>query len=237
MQRLITVVVVVGSIIAVPGRADAERRKNGAVDQIGPTSCDAAVTQLTSALSLETPAQTRTRGPTAPVVLRHRCEADRWSRETRLCFAQATGTEAMLCLDTLSKKQRKALDGDADRLPDRQLSRWLAGGMRSVGHPIAVTFASYDGPPANPQRARLLYSQGMSAYQAGNYDVSSKKFAAAVTASPTEDNVYLAAQAYRLKGDRARAIEPYERYLEIAPDGPAAPSCRYQLERLRDAVP
>lgn len=231
MQRLITVVVVVvGSIIAVSGRAHAERRK---LVLEGPGSCQATATRLVSALS----SGSRARSAKAHRVVQHRCEADGWSHDTRLCFAQAAGTEALLCLDTLSKKQRKALDGDADRLDERGLARWLVRGRFSAPAPIAVTLASYDGAHADPQRARLLYSQGMTAYQAGNYDVSSKKFAAAVTASPTADNVYLAAQAYRLKGDRARAIDLYERYLEIAPNGPAAPACRYQLERLRDALP
>jgi tetratricopeptide (TPR) repeat protein len=234
MQRLITVVVVVvGSIIAVSGSARAERRK---VVLEGPGSCQDAASHLTATLSLDSSA----RWTSARSVVQHRCEVDAWSQDSKRCFAHVTsGMEASLCLDTLTKKQRKALYGDADRLHERGLSRWLVRGsfVAPTPAPIAVTFASYDASHPDTQRARLLYSQGMSAYQAGNYDVSSKKFAAAVTASPTADNVYLAAQAYRLKGDRARAIDLYERYLEIAPNGPAAPACRYQLERLRDALP
>jgi tetratricopeptide (TPR) repeat protein len=46
--------------------------------------------------------------------------------------------------------------------------------------------------------------------------------------------VYHAAQAYRAQGDRAKAIELYDRYLQLAPDGPAAAASRAELEHLRD---
>jgi predicted Zn finger-like uncharacterized protein len=40
------------------------------------------------------------------------------------------------------------------------------------------------------------------------------------------------AEAYRFNGDKARAIESYERYLEEAPDGPEAPLARRSIESL-----
>ena len=46
--------------------------------------------------------------------------------------------------------------------------------------------------------------------------------------------VYHAAQAYRAQGDRAKAIELYDQYLQLAPDGPAAAASRAELEHLRD---
>lgn len=46
--------------------------------------------------------------------------------------------------------------------------------------------------------------------------------------------VYHAAQAYRFQGDRAKAIELYDQYLQLAPDGPAAAASRAELEHLRD---
>lgn len=91
--------------------------------------------------------------------------------------------------------------------------------------------------PARRANARTMKTQGMSAYQAGRYDSAVRKFAAALTASETPALVFHAAQAYRLSGDRAAALAHYERYLELAPDGPAAPLCRTQVERLRDSLP
>jgi hypothetical protein len=61
-----------------------------------------------------------------------------------------------------------------------------------------------------------------------------KKFAAAMETSVSPELLYQAAQAYRLKGERAKALELYEQYLEQAPDGSAAPVCRWYVERLRD---
>jgi tetratricopeptide (TPR) repeat protein len=230
MRRFLEVVVVVGSLVGVGGQAHAERRKN--VDVVGAQtgSCVAAAGQLTSVLSVDVKTKS---------VVAQRCTSDRWTRDTTLCFAQvATATEAALCLDTLSKVQRKAIEGDADRLADVRLSRWLMRRTFSApATPTMITLASYDVTQENVGNARTLHTRGLSAYQAGRYDLASKSFSAAISASPTADNVYLAAQSYRMKGERAKALELYERYLEIAPSGPAAPACRYQIERLRDSNP
>jgi tetratricopeptide (TPR) repeat protein len=229
-MRLLSVVVVVGSLVGVVnGQAHAERRKN-LIETAQPGACQAAAGRLTLALTVD--AKTKS-------VLVQRCMTDRWSRDAMQCFTQvASATEASLCLDTLSKVQRKAIEGDADRLADARLSRWLMRGtFMSPSAPMIVTLASYDASQESVGNGRTLHTKALSAYQAGRYDVASKTFSAAITASPTADNVYLAAQAYRMKGERAKALELYERYLEIAPSGPAAPACRYQIERLRDSNP
>lgn len=238
MRRLLEVVVVVGSLVGVAGEVQAERRRNSLPSDVAVRhrtllsgSCEAAAGSLTFALAVD--AKTN-------VVLRRRCDADVWTAASKACFARVgSPTEALLCLDTLSKVQRRAVEGDADRLADARLSRWLMRRTFAAPESPMVTLASYKSSPEieNVNTARTLHSKGLSAYQAGRYDLASKSFSAAITASPAADNVYLAAQAYRLKGDRAKALELYERYLEIAPRGPAAPACRYQIERLRDSNP
>jgi tetratricopeptide (TPR) repeat protein len=99
--------------------------------------------------------------------------------------------------------------------------------------PPAITLAVFDAT-ADVRQARLLHNQGISAYQAGRYDSAVRKFAAAMSSNPTPELIFHAAQAYRLKGDRAKAIELYEQYLDVAPRGPAANACRGELEKLRD---
>jgi hypothetical protein len=99
--------------------------------------------------------------------------------------------------------------------------------------PITITPAVFD-PTVVVAKSRVLRNEGMSAYQAGRYDSAVRKFAAAIDASPTPDLIYHAAQAYRLKGDRGKAIEFYEKYLDVAPRGPAANACRAELDKLRD---
>ena len=101
--------------------------------------------------------------------------------------------------------------------------------------PPTITLAVFNTGP-DVEKSRVLKNQGMSAYQAGRYDAAVKKFAAAIdnTPAPTPELIYYAAQAYRLKGERAKAIELYEKYLDVAPRGPAANTCRAELEKLRD---
>ena len=239
MRRFFGVVIVVGSLVGVGGQVQADRRRNSLPSDVAVRhrtlisgSCEAAAGSLTLALAVD--AKTK-------VVLQHRCDIDLWTAESKACFAKvASPTEAFLCLDTLSKVQRRAVEGDADRLADTRLSRWLMRRTFAVPDSPMLILASYTSSPEtieNVGTARTLHSKGLSAYQAGRYDVASKSFSAAITASPTADNVYLAAQAYRMKGERAKALELYERYLEVAPRGPAAPACRYQIERLRDSNP
>ena len=61
-----------------------------------------------------------------------------------------------------------------------------------------------------------------------------KKFAATIENKPTPGLIYHAAQAYRTNGERAKAIELYQKYLDVAPRGPAANACKAELEKLRD---
>ena len=74
----------------------------------------------------------------------------------------------------------------------------------------------------------------MSAYQAGRYSDAVRKFSAALDTNPTPELIYYAAQAYRMKGERAKAVELYEKYLDVAPNGAAANTCRVELEKLHD---
>lgn len=181
---------------------------------------------------------------TVQPLIGRRCEKDRWSREAQACLTAAgTSVEAQRCLEKLTKDQRTALEGDADRLGDVRLQKWLARrayfGARPALPPNItpnITLAVFTDAP-DIGRARLLQKQGVSAYQAGRYDFAVRKLSAALDENPTPELVYHVAQAYRLKGDRARALEHYERYLEVAPDGAAANACRAQIEKLRDDVP
>jgi tetratricopeptide (TPR) repeat protein len=97
--------------------------------------------------------------------------------------------------------------------------------------------ADWSAAPREPGTPRLLQTQGMTAYKAGNYSAAEKKFSAAMQATdrtPSPELIYQAAQAYRLKGERAKALELYTQYLEVAPNGSAAPVCRWYVERLSD---
>jgi tetratricopeptide (TPR) repeat protein len=173
----------------------------------------------------------------AQTLLGRRCERDRWSRNAQACFASATTrTDAQFCLDKLNKEQRTQLEGDADRLGEPKLVQWLSRRVQIASTlPPTVTLAVLQ---ATPQRdkARVLHDQGLSAYKAGRYDSAVRKFSAALDADQqvSPELIYHAAQAHRLKGNRAKAMELYEQYLEVAPRGAAANACRAELDKLRD---
>jgi outer membrane protein assembly factor BamD (BamD/ComL family) len=99
--------------------------------------------------------------------------------------------------------------------------------------------ADWSATPAKlePGTPKLLQTQGMTAYKAGNYSAAVKKFSAAMQATdrtPSPELIYQAAQAYRLKCECAKALELYTQYLDVAPNGSAAPVCRWYVERLSD---
>jgi len=61
-----------------------------------------------------------------------------------------------------------------------------------------------------------------------------RKFAATIESKPSPGLIYHAAQVYRMNGERAKAIELYQKYLDVAPRGPAANACKAELEKLHD---
>jgi Flp pilus assembly protein TadD len=81
---------------------------------------------------------------------------------------------------------------------------------------------------------RALHDQGIAAYQRGQYQLAVRKLTEAYDSRPSPELVYHLAQAYRREGQWSTAVDLYAKYLEIAPNGPAAADCRAELERLRD---
>jgi tetratricopeptide (TPR) repeat protein len=175
------------------------------------------------------------------VLVTKRCEADRWSKDVTLCLASApTNLDTHTCMSKLTHEQRIALEGDADRAGRTRFVLWLVRQSFSTQAlpPPTITLAvltTSDAPDI--LKARQLHTRGLSAYQAGRYDFAARMFNAALDTNPSPELVYHAAQAYRMTGDRAKALELYEKYLELAPRGPAANACRAQIEKLRDDVP
>jgi tetratricopeptide (TPR) repeat protein len=82
------------------------------------------------------------------------------------------------------------------------------------------------------------------AFEAGRYAEAADAFGEAFAADPEPKFVYAQAQAERLGGDCARAIEHYDRFLALDPEpGPAEDArtnrerCRQELERSRPPPP
>jgi tetratricopeptide (TPR) repeat protein len=68
------------------------------------------------------------------------------------------------------------------------------------------------------QRSLAHYQKGVTAYDLGKFDEAVEEFQKAYEIRPTAAYLYNIAQAYRQKGDAARAVFFYRRYLQKAPD-------------------
>ena len=175
-------------------------------------------------------------------LIAQRCDRDHWTTEAMSCLGSAaTDLAAGRCLDKLTKDQQRLLAGDADRLPpdarSRRFAAWLARRPQPAFGAPTTLFALASDTSFNLPKARALHDQGMSAYEAGHYDVAVQKFNAANDASPNPELLYHLAQAYRLKGAWTNALELYEKYLEVAPNGAAAADCSRQIEKLIEQLP
>src|SRR5262245_5676658 len=85
-------------------------------------------------------------------------------------------------------------------------------------------------------RAKELYQKGEEHLAAGRYDEAIQAYQAAYDLAPLPGFLYNLGQAWRLKGDRERAIAYYERYLTVEPKGKASAAARANVEELRKAI-
>jgi tetratricopeptide (TPR) repeat protein len=90
-------------------------------------------------------------------------------------------------------------------------------------------------PPTAAQRkaAKAHFDQGRAYYEAGAYGDAAREYEAAYALMPAPELLYNIGQALRLKGDKLKAIEAYERYVQTAPDGPLADEARNQVAALK----
>ena len=83
--------------------------------------------------------------------------------------------------------------------------------------------------------ARALYQQGEEAYAAGRYDDALHAFTAALEHSGRAELYFNLANTYERMGDRPRAADALDQYLECAAP-PDADLVRQRARRLRDTV-
>ena len=177
--------------------------------------CDRAGNHVAELTALAKPAEVR-------VAVARRCEKDHWSRELEACFVAApTGAVAERCLDQLGKDQRKLLESDAEHIGDVGFLSW------TMRRPLLVQTAA----------ARALHEQGLAEYREGHYRFAIRKLTAAYETQPSAELIYHMAQSYKRSGQWGQALELYEKYLDVAPEGPAANDCRAQIEKLREQLP
>jgi hypothetical protein len=84
--------------------------------------------------------------------------------------------------------------------------------------------------------ARRIYDEATAAFGLGRYAEAAEKYEAAFAIRPDPALLYNAAQAYRLAGNKQRAMELYRNYVRLYPDGTNAADARTHSEALKKAI-
>jgi tetratricopeptide (TPR) repeat protein len=83
------------------------------------------------------------------------------------------------------------------------------------------------------REAKEHFKRGKRLHDSGKYDEAIVEYEAAYQLAPIPDLLFNLGQVYRLKGENAKAVDAYERYLQAAPEGPGASDAREFLAELR----
>jgi tetratricopeptide (TPR) repeat protein len=89
--------------------------------------------------------------------------------------------------------------------------------------------------PAN-EDARRTTEEATAAFGLGRYAEAAQRYEAAFALRPDPALLYDAAQAYRLAGSKARALELYRNYGRLYPDGRNAGDARSHVAALQKAI-
>ncbi len=93
-------------------------------------------------------------------------------------------------------------------------------------------WARADGSGAGRAKSKAHFMRGARLYKEGNYDQAIIEYQAAYDALPIPEFLFNLGQAYRLKGEGEKALELYNRYLTLAPEGPVAGEVRTNVAEL-----
>ncbi|MBI5482743.1 MAG: tetratricopeptide repeat protein [Deltaproteobacteria bacterium] len=100
---------------------------------------------------------------------------------------------------------------------------------------LAAAPALAQKPPTPQQKkaAKAHFQQGKAFYEAGAWDDAIREYQKAHDLVPLPDLMFNIGQAWRMKGDKAKALEAYQKYLDRLPDGPLADEARNHVASLK----
>jgi tetratricopeptide (TPR) repeat protein len=101
---------------------------------------------------------------------------------------------------------------------------------------IAVLLGAAPAAQADRNEARKAYDAATAAFGLGHYAEAAEKYEKAFSIHPDPALLYNCAQAYRLAGNRARALELYRNYVRLYPDRSNADEARSQVAALSKAI-
>ena len=101
-------------------------------------------------------------------------------------------------------------------------------------HPVPSRQSCDSDPaPADTARAKEIFKQGMNAFGEGRYAEAATLFSDSYELSCAPALLFNIATAHERNGDRDKAIEAFELYLERTPDGPNSDMVEERLKKLR----
>ncbi|HWO19667.1 MAG TPA: hypothetical protein VNO30_12860 [Kofleriaceae bacterium] len=83
--------------------------------------------------------------------------------------------------------------------------------------------------PAAKQKAAAHFERGRNAYNFGNYDDAIREYQAAFDLTCAPEFVFNIAQTYRTKGDKRMALDFYQKYVDLDPNGDGVSSARSHI--------
>lgn len=89
---------------------------------------------------------------------------------------------------------------------------------------------------ASGKDAKKIYEEATAAFGLGRYADAAEKYEAAFAIRPDPALLYNAAQAYRLGGNKARALELYRNYVRLYPDGSNSNDARSHVVALKKEI-
>jgi tetratricopeptide (TPR) repeat protein len=101
---------------------------------------------------------------------------------------------------------------------------------------LALAVGGRSALASEPSAARQAYDQATAAFGLGHYAEAAEKYETAFSLRPDPALLYDAAQAYRLAGNRPRALELYRNYLRLYPNRQNADEARNQVAALTKAL-
>jgi tetratricopeptide (TPR) repeat protein len=101
---------------------------------------------------------------------------------------------------------------------------------------LAILIAAPAAAARGAGEARKAYDEATAAFGLGRYTEAAEKYETAFGLRPDPALLYDAAQAYRLGGNRTRALELYRNYVRLYPSGANADEARSQAAALAKAI-
>jgi tetratricopeptide (TPR) repeat protein len=114
----------------------------------------------------------------------------------------------------------------------------LARRLRSLLLVVAVLLSAPRAVEASDDKkteARRLYDEATAAFGVGDYGAAAEKYEASFKLHPDPALLYNAAQAYRMAGNRGRALQLYRNFVRLYADNPRAEDARNHVAALEKA--